>query len=624
MISEIKHYIEGKTDLIKFQKTDFIPVHHYSVEFSMIVRNYLLSGNYDAVAVEFPETLQGTVQKAAGYLPGHTVVSYPVDNGNIHLLVENTDPMWEGIRSAFEQKIDVYCIDRDVDDYPSIKDGFSDTLPLGLLGEHKYTSMLLKDDESISGFLQSMRKKNESIESLLVQDELRHQTMAWHLLNIGKTKSRILCICGLSHVSGIISEMKQNPVRPIGRIKRKYITVKQIPSEMENVISENPAFFRKQYEKWRINGGKIQNRYEYLGTLLSEASEKYRNDYKISVKTTTLKNLMKYARNLALLDGNLFPWPWDIVTASNSMVDHDFGYIVHEILGDQEPVKGLELSDIVPEDIGKSGKTVHFHRRIKQRQTRMLSLVRNRPKERYPGEWGTLNDENSICSYQPEDIVVESFGAQIAKRGTVVIGDMGHRVHPFSSSMMDKLDIRETLRNWHEGRLYVEENYYGKGKVGAVVIIYDHDNGEKEKYPYRMHWLGEHDQESDMAFYSTRPGEIMVGPEISRCEYGGMLMSWPPMRMWPIWEDPWISMFKTKSSMLLAAALQITREKIVVYAAPDPPQGILKRLASSMGLKIVYLPLGTLSPDTLRKTQHFHILGGHEVRKYASTYIFDD
>ncbi len=36
-----------------------------------------------------------------------------------------------------------------------------------------------------------------------------------------------------------------------------------------------------------------------------------------------------------------------------------------------------------------------------------------------------------------------------------------------------------------------------------------------------MTWLGEHSQESDMAFYSTPPGVDVVGPGISRMEHAG-------------------------------------------------------------------------------------------------------
>ena len=59
------------------------------------------------------------------------------------------------------------------------------------------------------------------------------------------------------------------------------------------------------------------------------------------------------------------------------------------------------------------------------------------------------------------------------------------------------------------------------GEVGAVVVIFDED--PENRYPWQMTWLGEHSQESDMAFYSTDPYEQLVGPGIPRAEYGGFL-----------------------------------------------------------------------------------------------------
>ena len=40
-----------------------------------------------------------------------------------------------------------------------------------------------------------------------------------------------------------------------------------------------------------------------------------------------------------------------------------------------------------------------------------------------------------------------------------------------------------------------------------------------------------------MALYATEPGEKVVGPGISRCEYGGFVMTYPPGRMYFVWED---------------------------------------------------------------------------------------
>jgi hypothetical protein len=60
----------------------------------------------------------------------------------------------------------------------------------------------------------------------------------------------------------------------------------------------------------------------------------------------------------------------------------------------------------------------------------------------------------------------------------------------------------------------------------------------------------------------------------------------------------------------------------VVHVAARPPRSILQQLAQRLGLKIVHLPIGTLSPSTVRRIRVMHILSGHEKRAIAKEYIW--
>ncbi len=181
--------------------------------------------------------------------------------------------------------------------------------------------------------------------------------------------------------------------------------------------------------------------------------------------------------------------------------------------------------------------------------------------------------------------------------------------------------MRETIRNLHEGRIYVRENQQVKGGVGSVVVVFDEDRGG-ERFPYLMTWLGEHEQESDMAFYATPPADNVVGPGICRCEYGGFVLSYPPRRMLDVWNDGDYAFARGKHEVLLLAALDYSREKHVVYAAQRPPRSMFKQLAARLGKKIVYIPLGSLSPVKLKRLRVFHVLAGHDKREIARDYIW--
>ena len=81
-------------------------------------------------------------------------------------------------------------------------------------------------------------------------------------------------------------------------------------------------------------------------------------------------------------------------------------------------------------------------------------------------------------------------------------------------------------------------------------------------------------------------------------------------------------MAESKAEILLLAALDYCTEKLVAYVAARPPRAILSQLAARLGLKILYLPLGTVSPTTLRRIRVMHILHGHDKREIAKDYVW--
>lgn len=124
-----------------------------------------------------------------------------------------------------------------------------------------------------------------------------------------------------------------------------------------------------------------------------------------------------------------------------------------------------------------------------------------------------------------------------------------------------------------------------------------------------------------MAFYATAPEEHVVGPGICRCEYGGFLMTSPPRRLRDVWLDPDYLSYRSKSEKLLAAGLDYSMERWVVYAASKPPRSTMRSLAERLRRQIIYVPLGSLSAAKLKKIRIFHILSGHDKRALAREYV---
>ncbi|MGA2117435.1 MAG: hypothetical protein ABSH56_22070 [Bryobacteraceae bacterium] len=180
--------------------------------------------------------------------------------------------------------------------------------------------------------------------------------------------------------------------------------------------------------------------------------------------------------------------------------------------------------------------------------------------------------------------------------------------------------MRETIRKWYEGRIYVRHFQKIQGEVGSVVVIFDEDRDNR--YPYLTTWLGENQNESDMAFYSTFPFDNMVGPGIGRAEYGGFLMTLPPRRMYDVWQDADYEFAESKSERLLLASLDYSIHHHVVYVAARPPRSIYRTIAARMGRTIIYIPIGQLSPVSLKKIRVVHVLDSYEKRDIAKDYLW--
>jgi len=314
---------------------------------------------------------------------------------------------------------------------------------------------------------------------------------------------------------------------------------------------------------------------------------------------------------------------YELTIAARGVASDDFAWHVWELgvtYPHQTDAPDLAVYRLTLEELRQGARRLWFRRRIKTRR-HALRLVRARKKEPVPGAWGQPLREPYICSYPPEDLRVEAYGDYLKKRGKGLLAAERARVAPFMSGFGDGIDLRETIKNLsHDGRVHVREEQAMPGNVGAVCVIFDADDKD-DRYTWTVTWQGEHEEESDMALYATPPHANLVGPKIGRSEYGGFLMTYPPGRMFHVFEDPYFEHAETKAERLLYAAIDYSTERSIVYVASKPPRSKIVGLARRSGRQIVYLPIGQLSPTVLRKLRVFHVLEGRAVRTYAREYI---
>ena len=306
------------------------------------------------------------------------------------------------------------------------------------------------------------------------------------------------------------------------------------------------------------------------------------------------------------------------------MADDNYAWEVWEAAGrypPQQTASNLLTVRISGDEVWMDTRRIRIRRRLPSTKRRLRPYgLKPRKKEKIPGEWASQLNGASICSYPPEDLVIEDYGRYLKHKGKSILSEERVRVEPFSTSILDGIDMRETIRKWYEGRIYVRQYQKIHGEVGSIVVIFDEDRDDR--YPYTTTWLGENQNESDMAFYSTFPFDHMVGPGIGRAEYGGFLMSLPPRRMYDVWHDVDYEFAESKSERLLLAALDYSIHHYVVYVAAKPPRTIFKTVAARVDRTIIYIPIGQLSPVSLKKIRVVHVLDGYDKREIAQDYLW--
>ncbi len=600
---------------IEWQNVRLVPILHNRMEFAIEVKRQFEEFRPDRVAVEYPDTLGEKILQGVKRLPLLSVVYYEDKDGAFtYLLLEPTDGQVEAVRMALSGGLPIHFIDRDTSGYPLDYSPMPDPYAVKTIGHFLYSQAYLKVSKNHTSF---------------PEDTLREKTIAYHLQRLSRKGERILFVGGLSHLSGLQDLLDQPQTQVIGRRKREGVGLAHLHKESSQEILSEIPYLTAAYERTRSSDGLDKmDRLKVISQLINIAVKNHWKKNKEELSRTQIRILHKFARNYALLTGYLVPNFYQLIVAARGAADDNFAYEMWE-KGSEYPWQteepGLPILHLKGEDIFLDQKRIKFHRRLKTMRRRLIPIpVRKKKREKYPGEWRKEFKGFSICSYPPEDVVIEGYGHYLKKKAFEIKSEENSRIEPFMCSMMEGLDIRETIRDWERGTIYVKAERPLNGKVGSVVVIFDADlakEGSEENFPWCVTWLGEHAQESDMAFYSTPAGEIMDGPGISRCQYGGFMLTYPPMRVYDIWKDPFFDFARNKPERLLMAALDYCLEKHVVYMSATPPSGWCHSMAARLGKKIIYLPIGSFSPVTLKKIMQFHVLDGHPVRKHAHKYI---
>src|SRR5262249_19887295 len=334
----------------------------------------------------------------------------------------------------------------------------------------------------------------------------------------------------------------------------------------------------------------------------------------------------RYVRNLALVGRRLTPDLYSLVVAAKQTAGDDFALGLaeaareypHQGDGGEALRMGIDQGDVPGWGVGPM-----VSRLPGQALSWRSCELRRRPEEAERRLWKQRWDPFGQCSWPPEDQRIESFHQHVRDQAKALLGADLARSEKFTTSVMDGLDMRETLRHWHTGDLYVKVIPPSRGSVEVVVFLFDVVPADPRTYTHRVTWYAEHDEESTLAFYSTDPMKNLVGPGIAQAEYGGALSLSPPRPIPDVWTDRRLDFTDTLEERLLAAALLHSRERHVALVSPRPPPASWRRLARRFGRKLVPLPLKRFSGQLVERLRRVHVLNGKHVRSYAADFIRD-
>jgi hypothetical protein len=607
---------QKSSELIRIGNVTLVGVVHYRVEFAVLVNRVIQAESPDCVCIEMPQGLQSQVSDAVGRLPYHSVIIHQSQAQETSvLIIEGSDGVLEAARSALAQDIPLWFVDPVPTRHPFFFDSIPDPYFVDLLGQRVFLE---------SPLTEPLRKKN-------IHEEQREAFMASRIQDAVKKYRKILFVGGLAHVLGIARLLETTQALPLMDTGIRAATVAPLhPEGLKKGFTEIPKL-TEAFEDWRKNPEQdpLLNRHDMILSFMDSAVAYYGKQTRQELPDYARLTWARFLRKWLGFKGLHLPDLYHLVSSARSAMDEDFAYHVHEHLceyrwtNDPSDPSAVILNE---DNLLFHGHKIVLHKRLRslfgsRHRHRMKAVTPSKWKEHLKTKWENADPEEvDICSYPPEDVAVESWADTLMKHANHILQASRTTSEPFVSDMCGGPDVRATLRRFHEDRIYIKVDEPGGYGFGSVVVVFEEDE-RTDRYPFQMTWLGEHAQESDMAFYSTLPGTDVVGPGISRMEYGAFMMSYPPLRMYDIWKDSHFDFVSKRHERLLVAGIAYSEKPGIVYAAKRPPAKSWQRLAASMGKRVVYVPLGSLNPGQVRRMRTFHMLQNKGIRNRVQEYM---
>jgi hypothetical protein len=608
-----------------------LPIIHGSGDYAVRVRADMLEHSYDCLAVPLPPSFQDDVEGAIQHLPAISAVlqrdSGAESSGFSYVPIDPCQGVIAALRLALGEHIPRAFIDKETPYFEAQTGVYPDPYALKRVTAEGFAAAVLPAIPP--------PQPGQHLE--------RIAWMAHRLHELERRYQSILFVCSLLDWPWIRDAyMRPLPLEETEPFDSTLQTFSVAPRTLIFLLGELP-FLTGMYERAIRELEPDENlSIDGVKEMVLEARERLKKTLpRIAQRITPqlLSIYFRYVRNLSLIHRRLTPDLYSLVVAAQQTTGDDFARLIAETARDYHfaDLTRAQAAEQVDEGEGEPpflrmgvdeadvpgwGVAPMVSRLPGQALTWRSCQLRPRPPERDRKRWQQRWNPYGQCSWPPEDDRIESFQQHVRDQAKTLIGADLARSEKFTTSVMDGLDMRETLRHWHTGDIYVKIIPPSRGSIEIVVFLFDVP-ADPRRYPYRTTWFAEHAEESTLAYFASDPMQNLIGPGIAQAEYGGALFLFPPRPIPNIWNDPRLDAADTLEERLLAAALLHSRERHVALVSPKPPPASWRRLARRYGRKIVHLPLKRFSGQSIERLRLLHILNGKEVRSYAAEFIRD-
>ena len=456
-----------------------VPSHHYQPVFAQAVRAAMEKFQPDAVAVELADALKAEMDWLVSCWPA------PVASVTEHEIFPCVpgDSIMEAYRQATARKIPTFCVDLD------------------FFGEIKRSRVSLPSCEFAPRvgrlFLEVTDALEEQAGPAADGDVAREAFMAARLGELMAKHRCVLWVGGMAHWTRIVGRLKnrdftgpQVNIEPSRVIRR----VRLAPTALAKMTGRIP-FLLARYAK-------ASDRYDEASALRSLGLAACRSKAKVSlqiegrkadvedelpetpVASVDVAKMLIFARNLAAYSGmREIPGLGELLTASSATMGNRYAGRLYQIaMKEHLTAKSRDLAPLTYEGDGKvqgyrlEGKWIQAEPYWKPPgDPGAIWVVQQddavkKMQEPYANVSGAKEGEKlAWAAYPSDETAYEAFVRYVLEHASLP-DSQESKSFPFQTGLRDGVDVRDTIRHWKDGEVYVREQANAQLRVTNAVI----------------------------------------------------------------------------------------------------------------------------------------------------------